>query len=102
MVTVRISRGAFNPDDYDRIANLLDASRLTLDPSIRQLEGCLHYWAGIDRSSNTMVNVSVWRSLSEAREMETLTEMKLLAGEFTKLGVRFERPISNYEVLWEI
>jgi hypothetical protein len=102
MVTVRISRGAFNPDDYDRIANLLDASRLTLDPSIRQLEGCLHYWAGIDRSSNTMVNVSVWRSLSEAREMETLKEMKMLAGEFTKLGVRFERPINNYEVLWEI
>ena len=100
MATVRISRGAFNPDDYDRIANLLDASRLTLDPSIRQLEGCLHYWAGIDRSSNTMVNVSVWRSLSEARVMETLTEMKLLAGEFTRPGVRFERPINNYEVLW--
>ena len=34
--------------------------------------------------------------------METLTEMKLLADEFTKLGVRFERPINNYEVLWEI
>ena len=33
MITVRISRGAFNPDDYDRIAKLLDASRLTLDPA---------------------------------------------------------------------
>lgn len=102
MITVRISRGAFNPDDYDRIAKLLDESRLRLDPSIRRLEGCLHYWAGIDGSSNTMVNVSVWRSLNEAREMETLTEMKLLADEFTRLGVRFERPINNYEVLWEI
>ena len=102
MVTVRISRGAFNSDDYDRIAKLLDGSRLTLVPAIRQLEGCLHYWAGIDRSTNTMVNVSVWRSLNDAREMETLVEMKLLAGEFSKLGVRFERPINNYEILWEI
>ncbi len=102
MVTVRISRGAFNADDYDRIAKLLDESRLTLIPAIRQLEGCLHYWAGIDRGSNTMVNVSVWRSLDEARNMETLAEMKALAGEFTRLGVRFERPINNYQVVWEI
>jgi hypothetical protein len=102
MITVRISRGVFNPDDYDQIAKLLAESRLTLVPAIRLLEGCLHYWAGIDRRSNTMVNVSVWRSLNEASAMETLTEMKLLAGEFAKLGVRFERPINNYEVLWEI
>jgi quinol monooxygenase YgiN len=102
MITVRISRGAFNPADYDRIAKLLDESRLTLVPGIRQLKGCLHYWAGIDRSSNTMVNVSVWRSLNDARQMETLTEMKLLADEFTRLGVRFERPINNYDVRWEI
>jgi quinol monooxygenase YgiN len=102
MITVRISRGAFDPDDYDRIAKLLDESRLTLVPAIRQLEGCLHYWAGIDRSSNTMVNVSVWRSSNHARQMETLMEMKLLAGEFSKLGVRFERPINNYDILWEI
>lgn len=102
MVTVRISRGAFNADDYDRIAKLLDESRLTLVPAIRQLEGCLHFWAGIDRSTNTMVNVSVWRSLNDARNMETLAEMKLLAEEFSGMGVRFERPINNYQVLWEI
>jgi len=28
--------------------------------------------------------------------------MLALAGEFSKLGVNFERPIINYDVLWEI
>ena len=102
MSTVRISRGYFNPGDCDRIATLLDESQLTLAPRIRQLEGCLNYWAGIDRGSNTMVNVSVWRSVNDARQMDALAEMKALAGEFTRQGVTFERPINNYEVLWEI
>lgn len=102
MTTVRISRGSFIPDNYDRIGKRLDESQQTLVPRIRQLDGCLHYWAGIDRNSHTMVNVSVWRSLSDAKQMDTLTEMKTLANEFIKLGVTFERPINNYEVLWEV
>ena len=102
MATVRISRGSFIPDSYDRIAKRLDESQYTLVPRIRELDGCLHYWAGIDRNSNTMVNVSVWRSLNDAKQMEGLAEMKTLADEFLKLGVKFERPINNYEVVWEL
>ena len=102
MSIVRISRGSFKPDDYDKIAKRLDEARRALVPGIRQLDGCLHYWAGIDHHSNTMVNVSVWRSLADAKQMETLASMLALAGEFGRLGVNFERPIINYEVLWEI
>ncbi len=49
-----------------------------------------------------MVNVSVWRSLADAKQMETLASMLALAGEFSKLGVNFERPIINYDVLWKV
>jgi hypothetical protein len=42
-----------------------------------------------------MVNVSVWRSLTDARQMETLAPMSALADEFSQLGVNFERPIVN-------
>jgi quinol monooxygenase YgiN len=99
---VRISRGSFKPEDYDKIAKRLDEAQGALVPGIRQLDGCLHYWAGIDHHSNSMVNVSVWRSLADAKQMETLASMLMLAGEFGRLGVNFERPIINYEVLWEI
>jgi quinol monooxygenase YgiN len=99
MPVVRISRGFIKPDDYDTIAKRLEEARQTLVPGIRQLHGCLHYSAGIDHQSNTMVNVSVWRSLTDARQMETLAPMLALADEFSQLGVNFERPIVNYEVL---
>jgi hypothetical protein len=34
--------------------------------------------------------------------METLSSMLALAAEFSKLGVIFERPIINYDILWEV
>jgi hypothetical protein len=102
MPIVRISRGSFKPEDYEKIKARLDESQQRLVPAIRKLSGCMHYWAGIDRTMNTMVNVSVWQSLADAKQMDTLAPMLALAGEFVKLGVVFERPITNYETLWQI
>jgi hypothetical protein len=102
MQVVRISRGSFKPEDYEGIKIRLDGSRQTLAPAIRNLNGCMHYWAGIDRTTNTMVNVSVWKSLADAKQMDTMPPMLALAGEFVNLGVVFERPIANYEVLWQV
>jgi quinol monooxygenase YgiN len=102
MPVVRISRGSFAPQKYETIKARLDAAQSTLVPAIRQLAGCLHYFAAIDRESSSMVNVSVWRSLADAQQMQTLAPMLALAEEFTREGVRFERPISNYETLWAV
>ncbi len=99
---VRLSKGHFEPDHYAIVRQRLDESRQTLIPAIRALRGCLHFWAGVDPVSNTLVNVSVWASIEDARQMETLAPMRVLAGEFAELGVTFERPIANYESLWEI
>jgi hypothetical protein len=73
-----------------------------LAPAIRELSGCLHYFAALDRESNSIVNVSIWRSLADAQQMQTLAPMLELAEEFTREGVRFERPIVNFDVLWEL
>jgi len=102
MLIVRISRGSFAPQNYETIKTRLDAAQSTLVPAIRQLAGCLHYFAAIDRESSSMINVSVWRSLADAQQMQTLAPMLALAEEFTREGVRFERPIINYETLWQI
>lgn len=71
-------------------------------PAISALTGCLHYWAGIDSTSNTMVNVSVWETLADAKQMETLAPMLALGREFVERGVVFDRPIHNYVTLWEL
>jgi hypothetical protein len=102
MPIVRISRGSFAPEKYETIKSRLDAAQKSLLPAIRGLAGCLHYFAAIDRESSSMVNVSVWRSLVDAQQMQTLGPMLALAEEFTREGVHFERPIINYETLWAI
>ena len=99
---VRISRGSFAPEKYEAIRLRLDAARSALVPAIQRLDGCIHYFAAIDRESSSMVNVSVWRSLEDAKQMQTLAPMLALAEEFTREGVRFERPALNYETLWEV
>jgi hypothetical protein len=99
---VRISRGSFAPEAYEQVRHRLDAAQESLIPAIRRLGGCLHYFAAIDRESSTMVNVSVWRSLVDAQQMQTLAPMLALAEAFSREGVRFERPIINYETLWQI
>jgi quinol monooxygenase YgiN len=99
---VRISRARFAPESYDDVRDRLDAAQATLIPAIRELAGCIHYVAAIDRESSSMVNVSVWRSLADAQQMQSLAPMQALAEEFTRAGVVFERPIVNYETVWEL
>jgi quinol monooxygenase YgiN len=102
MSIVRVSRGTFAPEKYETIKARLDGAQTTLVPAIRQLAGCLHYFAAIDRESGSMINVSVWRSLADAQQMQTLGPMLALAEEFAGDGVTFERPIVNYENVWAI
>lgn len=102
MSVVRISRASYPPSSHDEVAARLDASKASLIPAIEKLDGMISYCAGADPASNTMVNVSVWATLDAANQMATLPEMLALAGEFIELGVEFERPIVNYESLWEM
>ena len=90
MAIVRISRGSFASEQYETVRTRLDAAQKTLVPAIRGLAGCLHYFVAIDRDSSSMVNVSVWRSLADAQQMQTLAPMLALAEEFTREGVRFD------------
>lgn len=98
---VRISRASFAPEKYDEIKDRLDRAQNALVPAIQRLHGCIHYFAAIDRKSSSMVNVSVWQSAEDAKQMQTLAPMLELAEAFTREGVRFERPILNYQTLWE-
>lgn len=99
---VRVSRGSFPPERYEQIEEMLDDAQASLIPAIQKLAGCLHYFAAIDRESSTMVNISIWRSLADAQQMQTLAPMLALAERFNREGVRFERPVVNYRTLWAL
>jgi quinol monooxygenase YgiN len=99
---VRVSKGRYAAQEHDEVTARLEASAATLVPAIRRMPGCLHYYAGTDAATHTMINVSVWDTLEHAQAMGSLSEMAALAGEFVALGVEFERPIANYPVLWQL
>ena len=103
MSIVRISKGAFPAEMYEQVKQALDESQASLVPAIKALHGCMAYYAGIDPMTNTMINVSVWETMEDAKQMEGLAPMQALAGKFIgELQVEFERPIANYETLWQV
>jgi hypothetical protein len=98
---VRISRARFDPAKYEEIAAMLTSAQAQLIPAIEQLPGVRSFYAGIDRSSGTMVNVSLWDSEAHAQAMSSLAPMLALRAPFEERGVQFE-PIINYEVVWQV
>jgi hypothetical protein len=73
-----------------------------LDPGIRQMRGLIHFYAGEDEAVDSLVNVSVWRTLEDAKQLDTFQPMLDLGKEFVRKGATFERPIMNYASQWEI
>ena len=49
-----------------------------------------------------MHNVSVWETMADAKQLDTLQVMLDLGPPFVAAGARFERPITNHETLWAL
>jgi hypothetical protein len=98
---VRVSQGFFEPQILDSVIAHLREGRSTLEPALRTLHGLLHYYVSLDAVSSSMVNISVWETLADAKQMETLPEMLAQRDVFVGLGVKFQ-PIRNYSGLWSI
>lgn len=73
----------------------LRESRARLESGIRAMNGNLACYVGIDQANNAMHNVSMWESVADANQMSTFAPMLALGKDFSKLGVRFDRPILN-------
>jgi quinol monooxygenase YgiN len=101
MTVVRISRGRFRPEQFETVEEALATGAKTLVPAIRALPGLIHYYAGVDRVTSGVVNVSFWQDLASARQMEGLLAMHEQREVFLGLGVVFDE-IANFERVWEI
>ena len=75
MPVLRISRASFAKESFTDVSKRLDESLAILEPAIRALHGCLHYYAAIDPISNTMVHVSIWETRDDAKQLDQLTAM---------------------------
>ena len=101
MPVVRISKGRFDPAAIADVERLMVASEQSLREPLQRLAGLVHYDVGIDRELGYVTNVSVWASLADAHQMDTLAAMLTQRPLLEAAGVTFE-PITNHEVLWTV
>ena len=101
MAVVRISKGKFAPDKLGEAERLLGEGEAALRGPIEGLNGLLHYYVGIDRELGYLTNVSVWETLEDAHQMDSLEPMLAQRPILEAAGVEFE-PITNHETLWTI
>jgi len=98
---VRVSIGRFALEKYDEVKRLIAESAIPLGPAIQALEGLLYYHAGIEASTNTVVNISIWETKQAARQMDTPAPMLAQRPILEAAGVQFDK-IANYEPAWKL
>ena len=102
MPTIRVSVIRCQPQHFAELKKMMAEAFAVLEPGIRQMRGLIHFYAGEDEAVNSLVNVSVWRTLEDAKQLDTFQPMLDLGKEFVRKGATFERPIMNYASQWEI
>lgn len=101
MPVVRISKGRFQPEQLADAERLLAGSEATLRQPLEELGGLIHYYVGLDRKLGYITNVSVWETLEDADQMDSLQPMLAQRPILEAAGVGFET-ITNHETLWTI
>lgn len=99
---VRVSILRCQPDQFTMFRTMMAESEAILVPGIQAMNGLISYWAGADEATASLTNVSVWRTLADAEQMDRFQPMLDLGKRFAERGATFERPIMNYEALWRI
>jgi hypothetical protein len=101
MPVVRISKGSFDPSRLAEAERLLAEGEESLRTPLTELHGLVHYYVGIDREQGYLTNVSVWETVEDAHQMDSLAQMLAQRPILEGAGVTFET-ITNHETLWTI
>lgn len=102
MPTIRVSVIRCHPQQFAELKKMMAEAVTVLEPGIRRMRGLIHFYAGEDEAVSSLVNVSLWRTLEDAKQLDTYQPMLDLGKEFARKGATFERPIMNYASQWEI
>jgi len=99
---VRVSILRCPPERFPEIRQMAVEADRVLRPGIQALAGLIAFYFGADEATSSLTNVSLWSSLEAAKQLDTFQPMLSLAKPFAAKGATFERPIMNYETLWQL
>lgn len=99
---VRVSILRCPPECFSELRRMAVEADLLLRPGIQTMAGLLAFYFGADEATSSLTNVSLWTSLEAAKQLDTFQPMLDLAKPFIAKGAKFERPIMNYETLWQL
>jgi hypothetical protein len=102
MPIVRVSVLRCHPQHFAELKKMMAESIAVLEPGIRKMRGLIHLYTGEDEATNSLAQVSMWRTLEDAKQLDTFQPMLDLGKVFVSKGATFERPVMNYTSQWEI
>jgi hypothetical protein len=97
---VRVSILRCAPEKFDELRQMM----IEADPvlGIEAMPGLISFHAGADEATSSLMNVSIWTTLDNARQLDTFQPMLDSGKAFVQKGATFERPIMNYLTLWQL
>ncbi len=99
---VRVSILRCAPERFAELRKMAIEADRVLRPGIEAMPGFLAFYFGADEATSSLANVSLWTSVGAAKQLDTFQPMLDLGKPFAAKGATFERPIMNYETLWQL
>jgi hypothetical protein len=99
---VRVSILRCPPERFAELRQMMMDADAVLRPGIEAMAGLLAFYVGVDEATFSLSNVSLWTSLEAAKQLDTFQPMLDLGKPFIAKGATFERPIMNYDTLWQL
>jgi len=99
---VRVSILRCPPERFAELRQMMMDADAVLRPGIEAMAGLLAFYVGADEATISLSNVSLWTSLEAAKQLDNFQPMLNLGKLFIAKGATFERPIMNYDTLWQL
>jgi hypothetical protein len=99
---IRVSILRCQPEKFPEIRQMMIEADAVLRPGIEAMPGLIEFYAGADEATYSLINVSIWETLENAKQLDTYQPMLDSGKAFVERGAIFERPIMNHATLWQL
>jgi hypothetical protein len=99
---VRVSILRCVPEKFAELQQMMVEADSVLRPGIEAMPGLINFYAGADEATSSLMNVSIWKTLDNAKQLDIFQPMLDLGKVFVQKGATFERPIMNHLTLWQL
>jgi hypothetical protein len=99
---VRVSIMRCAPEKFAEFKQMMIDADSVLRPGIEAMPGLISFYVGADETTSSLSQVSIWKTLDDAKQLDTFQPMLDAGKAFVQKGATFERPIMNYVTLWQL